>query len=95
MSDSPCKHESFSSQVAVHRLEDTSQFLAEIKIECAQCHLPFQFLGLAPGLDLRGAAMDLDGLEARLAIVPQGEELSPLDEGLVRGFRLQLPGEDH
>ena len=95
MTSSPCKHESFSSEVAIARLEDTGQFLAEITIECAQCHRPFQFLGLSPGLDLRGAAMDLDGLEARLAIVPQGEELSPLDEGLVRGFRLQFPEGDH
>ena len=95
MSDSPCKHEAFESNVAVTRMEDTGQFLAEIKIECAECHRPFQFLGLDPGLDLRGAAMDLDGLEARLAIAPQGEELSPLDEGLVRGFRVQFPEGDH
>jgi len=95
MSSSPCKHEAFDSKVAVTRMEDTGQFLAEITIECLQCHRPFQFLGLTPGLDLRGAAMDLDGLEARLAIVPQGEELSPLDEGLVRGFRLKLPEGDH
>ena len=94
MPNSPCKHESFAAEVDVSRLEDTGQFSADIRIKCEQCRLPFQFLGLPAGLDLKGAAMSPDGLEARLAIVPQGAEPSPLDEGLILGLRVRDPG-DH
>lgn len=77
----------FNALVRVNRLEDTGQFMAEIRIECIECRLPFQFLGLPLGLNLAGAAMDVDGQEARLAIAPVGRVLHPL-EGL-SGFRIK------
>lgn len=73
-----CKHENFRAQVNVNRLEDSGNFSADITINCDQCGLPFQFLGLQPGLNLAGAACSLDGTEARIAICPQGARQNPM-----------------
>jgi hypothetical protein len=73
-----CGHQNFSAKVAVARLEDTRQFMAEIKICCADCEQPFQFLGLEPGIDLQGARVSIDGLEANIAISPVGAKPNPL-----------------
>lgn len=73
-----CKHENFKANVRVARLEDTGQFVAEITVACAQCGKPFQFLGLEPGVDTQGARVIIDGLEANIAICPQGAQPSPL-----------------
>jgi hypothetical protein len=65
-----CKHEDFACNVAVGRLTDSGRFMADVTIKCAQCDLPFSFKGLDAGLDLEGARISPDGLEARLAISP-------------------------
>jgi len=88
---SNCKHMDFKALVRVVRLEDIGQFSAEVKIECADCHLPFQFLGLPLGLNLNGATISVDGQEARLAIAPVGSVLQPLDKPLLAGFRVHQP----
>lgn len=64
-------------------MEDTGRYMAEIRISCTQCGLPFQFLGLEPGLDLNGARVSVDGLEANIAICPIGKEPSPLDNLMI------------
>lgn len=78
-----CQHEDFSASVGVARLTDeagaVTGFMAEIRVACAQCGRAFQFLGLEPGVDLQGARISIDGLEANIAICPQGEIPSPLD----------------
>lgn len=53
-------------------------FMAEIRITCLDCGKPFQFLGLEPGLDTHGARVSIDGLEANIAISPEGAVPSPL-----------------
>jgi hypothetical protein len=73
-----CKHEQFHSAIKVARFEDTGGFMAEITIECSECHTPMQFLGLQPGLDMQGATVSLDELELRIAICPQGSKPNPL-----------------
>ena len=78
MADS-CKHMNFNATVTVNRLEDSGRFMAEVRIHCTECNLPFQFMGLEPGVDLGGARVSLDGLEANLAICPQGKAPSPMD----------------
>ncbi|MDO8982994.1 hypothetical protein [Cypionkella sp.] len=35
-------------------------------------------------MDTQGARVSVDGLEARLAVCPQGAELSPFDRVIVR-----------
>jgi hypothetical protein len=72
-----CEHKTFKAIVAVNRLEDRRLFTADVKINCEDCGLPFQFLGLPPGFDTHGACCSLDGLEARLAICPKGTLPSP------------------
>ena len=76
---SDCKHLEFVAFVEVNRLEDSGRFAAEVRIECKDCKIPFVFRGLPPGLNLDGAAMSIDGTEARLAIAPQTEETKPWD----------------
>lgn len=73
-----CKHMNFKANVAVARLEDTGRFMADITVNCAECGEPFQFLGLDMGLNMQGATVSPDGLEARLAIHPNTQTMSPL-----------------
>ncbi len=72
-----CKHMDFHANVGVARLEDSGRFMAEITIHCAECGKPFQFLGLEPGIDTDGARVSLDGLEANIAICPEGTKPDP------------------
>lgn len=74
-----CKHEHFKSQSNVIRMEDKGLFMLELSIGCTQCGTRFQFMGLEPGIDLHGARVCLDALEARLAICPEGAQPNPLD----------------
>ena len=73
-----CRHEDFNAKVRVARLEDSGRFMAEITVRCSQCDKPFQFLGLEPGVDLDGARVSIDGLEANIAIAPEDARPNPL-----------------
>jgi len=83
----PCAHPDFAAEVTVNRLEDTGRFNADVRITCAACGVPFRFIGLPAGVDLNGAAVSVDGTEARLAVAPKGEVITPL-EG-VGGFTVR------
>lgn len=79
-----CPHLDFAARVDVHRITRVEAgavawFQADVRIECTACHLPFRFIGLPSGLDMNGAAVSLDGFEARLAIAPKGEVLTPTE----------------
>lgn len=87
-----CAHEAFEGNNAVNRMTDTGQFMFDVTIRCSQCGLPFQFIGLALGLDLSGAAMSVDGLTAHLTIVPQGSSPHPLSG--VHGFTMKTPKQE-
>ena len=68
-----CDHNEFKAKVNVTRLTDKDKvtgYLAEVKIKCAECGTPFAFKGLPMGLDLSGATVDPDRLQANLAIEP-------------------------
>lgn len=73
-----CEHNDFESHVVISRLEDCGRFAADVTIRCKECNVPFKFLGLPWGVSLEGAAVSVDGTEARLAIAPQGEALPTL-----------------
>lgn len=79
---STCEHMKFEASVDVGRLTDqdgvVTSYTAAVRIICADCGRDFQFLGLPPGIDLQGARVSIDALEANLAICPQGEQPSPL-----------------
>jgi hypothetical protein len=74
-----CKHNvRHNVDTRIACLEDSGGFMAEIRITCGDCGKPFQFLGLEPGLDLQGARVSIDGLEANIAIAPEGAKTNPL-----------------
>lgn len=73
-----CEHKEFLAHVTVNRLEDSGRFNADIRVRCTECGMAFRFLGLKPGLDLDGAAVSADGLEARLAIAPADKAPWPI-----------------
>jgi hypothetical protein len=84
-----CEHKSFSADVVVNRLEDRGRFSADVRIRCEDCGTPFRFIGLPCGLDLNGAAVSVDGLEAHLAVAPKGEVITPLDAAEATGFTVR------
>lgn len=65
-----CIHPTFAAHVDVTRLEDSGRFAADVRVRCTACNRPFTFLGLRAGLAMDGAAVSVDGQEARLAIAP-------------------------
>lgn len=80
MSTGSCAHHNFDATCRVARLEDSGRFMLEVNVTCTDCKRPFQFLGLEPGLNFDGATVSLDGLEANLAICPEGQRPSPLQQ---------------
>lgn len=86
--DAACSHLNFSASVDVSRLEDVGRFTADVRIRCDDCGCPMRFIGLPAGVDLNGAAVSVDGTEARLAIAPKGEVVSEL-EGTPVGFTVR------
>lgn len=75
-----CKHENFDASVSVARLEDVGRFMAEIRITCKDCGVPMQFMGLEPGINLEGATVSLDGLQANIAMHSKGLRPNPLQQ---------------
>lgn len=78
-----CEHKNFRAQVNVGRLTacddgPVTGYMADIRVQCAECDLPFQFHGLEMGIDTGGARCSVDGLEARIALSPQGARPNPL-----------------
>lgn len=53
-------------------------FMLELKVFCTDCGKQFHFMGLEPGIDLQGARVSIDGMEANIAICPEGSKPSPL-----------------
>lgn len=89
-----CLHEEFQTDVAINRMPSKEggpieRYSADIRIRCIQCNTPFRFIGLPAGVDLNGAAVSVDAMEARLAIAPKGEVLSALEDGAVHGFSVR------
>lgn len=77
-----CPHMNFAASVGVGRLTQTeggpvTAYVADIRVNCADCGKPFQFLGLEAGMDNQGARVSLDGLEAHIGLAPEGERPNP------------------
>lgn len=86
-----CRHCDFEATVDVNRVERADggiDFAADVRVTCTRCRKPMQFLGLPLGLNMRGAATSPDGLQARLAMVPQGDTPHPL---AAMGFEIRGP----
>lgn len=76
-----CTHKGFRASVNVGRLtasetdETIVGFTADVRVECAVCGKPFEFIGLPMGVLSTEPTCSVDGLEARMPIKPQGEAM--------------------
>ncbi len=87
-----CLHTaSCKADCTIEFTEDSGRFLLGVRVHCQDCGKPFVFLGLPAGVNLEGAAVSVDGTEARLAIAPEGTVPTALDliGVAVRGGQLQ------
>src|SRR3970040_489271 len=95
-----CLHMNFAANVVVARLVkeegslNAKEFVADVTIHCADCQHPFVFLGLPSGYSLDGPTVSVDGLEARLAVAPQGVMLPVAERSKVRGFTIGIVSQD-
>jgi hypothetical protein len=70
-----CPHMNFSAKVDVTRLTDTddgpvSGYTTDISVHCAECGLPFRFMGLSAGSHYAEPRVSIDGTELRAPIEP-------------------------
>ncbi len=92
MKNKNCEHLNFESLISVGRITNEAgvveNYVAEIKVKCRDCQTPFQFIGMPLGVSYDKPMMEVDGLEARLPIAPQGEIPHPLGKKL-RGYEIK------
>jgi len=84
-----CPHEIFDCNCNVANIEDVGRFMIDVTVKCAQCGVPFRFIGLPAGLDMNGASVSIDACEARLAIAPKDEVIPELEGGKPSGFSVR------
>lgn len=73
-----CQHQDFLVKANVARLTDTeggavTGFDASVKINCAECEMPFQWLGLDKGSSPFKPMTSADTFELRAPITPLEE----------------------
>lgn len=72
-----CKHMKFAAQVDVGRLTGSKEgspvtgYTADIRIKCAECGLPFRFIGLDCGDSQHEPKVSVDATELRAPIEPE------------------------
>lgn len=74
-----CEHENFKANVRVGRLTrgddgPVTGYSADVTIACAQCGLPFRFIGLDAGNHFAEPRVSVDGTELRAPIEPATHE---------------------
>jgi hypothetical protein len=70
-----CNHESFEANVSVQRLvSKKTNFVANVHIKCAQCGMPFMFVGATPGISLSLPTASYDRQQMHLPITPDVSE---------------------
>lgn len=70
-----CEHKNFRANVSVGRLTQTDDgpvtgYCADVTVSCAECGLPFRFIGLAAGNHHSEPRVSVDGVELRAPIEP-------------------------
>lgn len=73
-----CQHMNFGVVGEVYRLTDTddgpvTSFSIEVKVKCAMCDMPFEWLGVDRGLSVKKPMKSADGLTLRAPIIPLEE----------------------
>lgn len=84
----PCLHRSAHKvESTVTYLEDAGRFAVEFRLTC-ECGVPFAFVGLPVGLDLKGGATTgVDRGELRVVALPANED--PPTFVSARGFTIK------
>lgn len=83
----PCAHMNFKAQVNVFRLTDSADeskvngYTAEIRINCIECDLPFEFIGVDAGMMPTKPMASVDAQELRVPIRPKGCKIMPAIPG--------------
>lgn len=71
-----CDHKRFESKVSVFRLtgqddlEYVTGYTTDIRIRCADCGYPFEFIGLPGGVNPKHPTVNADNTELRAPIRP-------------------------
>ena len=74
-----CEHMNFKCNASIGRLTKTeggpvTGYCADIRVTCADCGLPFRFIGLAAGNHFAEPRVSIDGTELRAPIEPATHE---------------------
>ena len=84
-----CEHENFGAQVRVQRLTDDAgrvqNFVAEVTVSCAECGLPFHFVGPDAGFSFVRPTVNVGATTLHAPLAP-GEGPMPAR------IRYELPG---
>lgn len=82
-----CPHMNFKAQVNVTRMTDNKDettvmgYTAEITINCLECGLPFEFIGVDAGMMPTRPMASPDAQELRAPIRPKGCKIMPAIPG--------------
>ena len=92
-----CPHASFACECDVNRLPTkdggpVERYCLDVRVRCADCGLPFRFIGLPAGLDLNGASVSINAEEGHFAIGPKGQVVSVM-EGAPTGYSVRMTSE--
>lgn len=82
-----CQHENFRAEVDVNRLLDAGAFIADVRIRCSECDLPFEFIGVSAGLKGDKPMCSVSAQEIHLPIRPLGSDRLPA----IPGFEVHGP----
>jgi hypothetical protein len=78
-----CAHFNFHADVTVNRLvyeakqNQVNAFVAEIKVHCMDCGLPFEWIGFETGFRGDVARVDVSAQQLRAPLKPKGCRLMP------------------
>lgn len=79
-----CKHFNFNASVAVARIQENENsdviknYMAGVKVNCADCGLPFEFIGLEGGVAFHVPRVSWDRTEANMPIVPSTDPVEQI-----------------
>ena len=66
-----CEHLNFAAEVNVNRIVDKGRFSADVRIRCAECGMPFRFIGASAGYSPDRPTVNVDGTTLCAPIEPE------------------------
>jgi hypothetical protein len=89
-----CPHERFEANVEVNRLAPAegrppTSYSADVRVWCADCEEPFEWVGAPVGLSPRAPAVSVDGRELRAPLRPASAPAGFGETG--PGFHITIP----